>query len=140
MKFTALLSALPILAAFVCASPIPSPQDGEVCGPQRITSRDISSAMSAGAATPPSGFLEKRYEPYPHAFDNREGFLTGACAKQSSAGNTMEYPIIPGGVYDGGQPGKYRVIYYVDESNGPVYCAAVYHDGKGNTFSLCVPK
>ncbi|KAI8817206.1 uncharacterized protein EV422DRAFT_571047 [Fimicolochytrium jonesii] len=154
------------LVSFVLAAPTPASngltrrQSDEYCGNVDITADDINSALNAAAnaqnnpvglvATPakvaqapaaekkaaPTATLTRRYEPYPHQFDNREGFLSNECASQADQGNTYEYPIIPGSVYDGGSPGKYRVIYYPTVS-GNQFCAVVYHDGQGNSMALC---
>ncbi|KAJ3176311.1 hypothetical protein HDU87_005353 [Geranomyces variabilis] len=135
-------------------------QSDEYCGNVDITGADISAALdaAANAQNNPVGFapsanvvapapkaekadentatLTRRFQPYPHQFDNREGFLSGDCASQADQGNTYEFPIIPGSVYSGGSPGKYRVIYYPGDQ-GSQFCAVVYHDGNGNSMALC---
>ncbi|KAI8817081.1 Ribonuclease/ribotoxin [Fimicolochytrium jonesii] len=154
--------ALAASATLISAAPAHIVARDESCGNVSIKTKDINAALTAAhkyqnnpigllndsesnepfpapttdSTSSPTVTLTRRYEPYPHGYDNREGFLTGKCATQSNNGNTYEFPIIRGGVYNGGSPGKYRVVYY-PSGGSSVLCAVVYHGGNGNTFKIC---
>ena len=70
---------------------------------------------------------------YPHEMENREGFDFLPDCDQPF----YEFPIMKdGGAYDGGQPGKDRVIIGTVQNTTAVFGGVVTHDG-GSAFVQC---
>ncbi|KAF2827943.1 hypothetical protein CC86DRAFT_202089 [Ophiobolus disseminans] len=78
---------------------------------------------------------------FSHAFENREAFVFAGCENAAF----FEYPILETGVYGGGSPGPFRVIFTPDPdfaSRNGKFCGIVYHprnaDGtEAGRFDLC---
>ncbi|KAL8668379.1 MAG: hypothetical protein Q9168_006990 [Polycauliona sp. 1 TL-2023] len=118
------------------------------CGPeedrQAYTSLYVNAAVKA--AKPLISKNEKKgTSPYPRSgFGANEPSILKALPDEcrASVGNKQglklwEYPIVVGGLYDGGDPGPDRVI--ISDYNGArLYCVTVTHRGnEENIHSLC---
>ncbi|KAL9089463.1 MAG: hypothetical protein Q9165_005784 [Trypethelium subeluteriae] len=72
---------------------------------------------------------------YPHTYNDYEHFDFHQAQKPY-----LEFPILSGETYDGGQPGADRVVIgsIAQDYKSAVYCATITHDGqKNDDFTEC---
>ncbi|KFH41748.1 Guanyl-specific ribonuclease F1-like protein [Hapsidospora chrysogenum ATCC 11550] len=128
MQFS--LAAVVFLATLARAAPrarIIGRDEPAVCGDQEYTAKQVAAAMEAACTHFQDG---TDVNDYPHTYNNYEGFEF-----KGYDGPFQEFPIIPGGVYDGGSPGPDRVVITED---GCKLAGSITHTGAdGNDFVAC---
>jgi hypothetical protein len=95
MQFSLAAVFLATLASAAPRAQIISRDEPAVCGDQEYTAKQVAAAMEAACKHFQDG---TDVNDYPHTYNNYEGFEF-----KGYDGPFQEFPIIPGGVYDGGE-------------------------------------
>ncbi|KAK9763993.1 hypothetical protein K7432_008890 [Basidiobolus ranarum] len=135
-QFSILLRAMLITSIVTAASQkrytISGVSRGVICGGATFSKLAVDSAAQLA--------LEKHVNnqiisSYPHEFRNNENLLliSQRCRKPY-----QEFPILVNGkIYDGANPGAYRVVIGSIRGSQAKYCGVIYHLKKSGDFRLC---
>ncbi|KAF9650031.1 Ribonuclease/ribotoxin [Thelephora ganbajun] len=123
-----LIALLTLVAASVNGAVLDKRSGSCHCGPGRhYTGVDTQSAINQGRTG--RTFGRNKYAHAFHALDVAINFI------RCTPPFLIEFPLVAGGVYSGGDPGLDRVVYDVSGT----FCGCITHSGAvGNGFQHCV--